>query len=170
MALPSDSSGDQGDGQASIESLRQADTERTWSSYLPGTGAGDRAATHWANRLVAAGGGFFDDPVAATGSFFSVLWTDQTAADTAFTLGGGGIAKGMSWALGPAKQWFRLKGSYSHAMGQKTLLTLSFGASPRHLNKIPTQLGQNINKRFRSLKIPGSSWRTQDAGHIHLKK
>jgi len=99
-----------------------------------------------------------------------VLWTEDTAVDTAITLGGGGITKSISWALGPTKQWFRLKGSYSHVMGQKTSLTLSFGASPRHLNKIPTEVGRSINRWFRGLKIPGSNWRTQDAGHLHLKK
>jgi len=95
MSLPSESAGDQSDDQTSFESLRLADTqntERTWGSYLPGTAAGDRAATYWANRLVASGGGFFDDPVASVGLFFSVLWTDQTAAETAFTLSTAGLS------------------------------------------------------------------------------
>ncbi|KPZ54284.1 FG-GAP-like repeat-containing protein [Pseudoalteromonas sp. P1-25] len=65
------------------------DTERTWGSYLPFTQTGDESAQFWANRLVAAGGGFTDDPVASAGLFFSSLWTPNTAADTSFALFGG---------------------------------------------------------------------------------
>ena len=145
------------------------DTQKEDSIWgIPGTEAGDRAAQYWADIAVKS-----DHPLASLAHVpgaLAVLWTDETAVDTALTLGGGGIAKGVSWALGPAKQWFRLKGSYSHAMGQKTALTLSFGASPKHVHKIPTEIGRSINRWFRSLKIPGSSWRTQDAGHLHIKK
>ena len=142
--------------------------ERTFGSYLPGTEAGDDAAQYWALRVVSSE--WYEDPTARAGLFLSVLWTDQTAGDTLSTLGGGGVARGVSWALGPAKQWFRLKGSYSRSMGQKTVLTLSFGASPKYLNKIPTEVGRGLNKWVRSIKIPGTSWRTLDPGHLHLKK
>jgi hypothetical protein len=60
-------------------------------SHIPGTQAGHNAATYWANRLVASGGGFFDDPVASVGLAFSVLWTEDTAVNTALTLGTAGI-------------------------------------------------------------------------------
>ncbi len=128
---------------------------------MPGTGAGDEAAQYWANRLAAAGGEFTDDPVAAIGLGFSVLWTDQTAADTAFTLAGGGIAKGVSWAMGPAKQWVRLGPSYSRELGQKIQLSIRWGASPagggKYIRQIPSTTMQNVNQWFRQLKLPGSN-------------
>ncbi len=55
-----------------------------------GTEAGDNAAQHWADRVVNSE--WYEDPVARAGLFFSVLWTDETAANTAFTLGTGGLA------------------------------------------------------------------------------
>ncbi|ACE84184.1 carbohydrate binding protein, putative, cbp35B [Cellvibrio japonicus Ueda107] len=78
-------------GSGYSEGDSSAQKERTWGSYLPGTAAGDRAAQYWADRLVANGGGFLDDPIASAGLFFSVLWTDQTAVNTAVTLATGGI-------------------------------------------------------------------------------
>lgn len=67
-----------------------AGNERTWGSYLPGTEAGDRAATYWADRVVSSE--WHEDPAARAGLFFSVLWTDDTAASTALTLGTGGLS------------------------------------------------------------------------------
>ena len=65
-------------------------------SYLPGTQAGDRAAQYWAQRVVDTE--WYEDPTARAGLFFSVLWTEDTAAETAFTLGTGGI--GTAWRAG----------------------------------------------------------------------
>jgi len=63
---------------------------RTWGSYLPGTEAGDSAAQYWASRVVNSE--WYEDPTARAGLFFSVLWTAQTAADTAFTLSTAGLS------------------------------------------------------------------------------
>lgn len=155
-----------------LDDARQ-NTERTWGSYLPGTEAGDSTAQYWSNRLVAAGGDFTDDPVASTGLFFSVLWTDETAASTAFTLSTAGTSSVVSRMAGPLKQWVRLGPSYSQSMGQSVRLSLRWGASPaqggRYLQQIPSNMMRQFNQWLRSLRIPGSSWRTQDPGHLHIK-
>lgn len=146
--------------------------ERTWGSYLPGTEAGDNAAQYWADRVVNSE--WYEDPVARGGLFFSVLWTDETAADTVFTLAGGGVARGVSWAMGPAKQWIRIGSSYSRVAGQRIQLSIRWGASPArggmYIRQIPSTTMQRVNQWFRQLKLPGSSWRTQDPGHLHIKQ
>ncbi|KAF0810948.1 RHS repeat-associated core domain [Alcanivorax sp. S71-1-4] len=79
---------------------------RTLSSHFPGVEAGHNAAQYYSDRLVASGGGFLDDPLASIGLGLSVLWTDQTAASTAFTLGTAGFGsllqglKGLGNATG----------------------------------------------------------------------
>ena len=148
--------------------------ERTWGSYLPGTEAGDNAAQYWADRLVAAGGGFTDDPVASSGLLFSVLWTDGTAANTAFTLGTAGTGSLVKGAAGPLAQWVRFGPSYSKAAGESIELSVRWGASPigggKYIQQIPSTTFQRFNQWLRGKKLPGNSWRTQDAGHLHIKK
>jgi RHS repeat-associated protein len=56
-------------------------------SYLPGTAVGDRSAQYWAGRVIRTD--FYQDPSARVGLFLSVLWTPDTAIDTALTLVGG---------------------------------------------------------------------------------
>jgi RHS repeat-associated protein len=82
---------------------------------------------------------------------------------------GGAVFKGA----GPFQQWFRLKGSYSHTLGAKTALSLSWGASKakngKYVDEITSPMWRRINQWLRELRIPGSSWRTQDPGHFHIK-
>jgi len=154
------------------DSKTDSDDDPTWETYIPGTAAGDSAAQFWADRVVTSE--WYEDPTARAGLFFSVLWTDKTAADTAMTLAGGGIARGMSWAMGPAKQWIRFGPSYSRELGQNIQLSIRWGASPagggKYIKQIPSTTMQRVNQSFRQLKLPGSNWRTQDPGHLHLKK
>ena len=93
------------------------DEERTWGSYLPGTEAGDYAAKYWAERVVNSE--WYEDPTARAGLLFSVLWTDETAASTAFTLGTAGtgaissraidfLTKGYGFKIGRAEFWYKL--------------------------------------------------------------
>ena len=148
--------------------------ERRWGSYLPGAEAGDRAAQYWADRLVAAGGNFTDAPVAATGLLLSVLWTDETAANTAFTLGTAGTGSLIKGAAGPLGQWIRIGPSYSKAAGQNIGLSVRWGASPagggKYIQQIPSPTLQRFNQWLRGLRPPGRDWRTQDSGHLHIKK
>ena len=91
--------------------------KRPLGSYLPFTGAGHDAAQYWADRLVRAGGDVRDDPVAASGLIFAVLWTPETAIDTLLTAGPGAVsatAKAISpvtklAGLGPVSTWLRIK-------------------------------------------------------------
>lgn len=73
-----------------------AQKERTWSSYLPGTEAGDNAAQYWAD--IAVNSDHLLAPLANVPGVFAALWTDETAANTAFTLGTAGT--GGIWAAG----------------------------------------------------------------------
>jgi hypothetical protein len=100
---------------------------RTWGSYVPGTGAAHNAAEYWAAQLAESGGAFFDDPLAATGLFFAVLWTEANAIATAATLSTGGIGSLAKGAMGPMQQWVRIGSSYSHAAGQRITLSLRWG-------------------------------------------
>ncbi|MBK8659365.1 MAG: hypothetical protein IPN22_10995 [Bacteroidetes bacterium] len=68
-------------------------------------------------------------------------------------------------------QWYRNKPSYSFNLQQNTLQSISWGASPKHLDKIGSPSLRNLNMMIRLTKLPpGSMWRTADAGHFHIKK
>lgn len=67
----------------------EAKLERSWGSYLPGTTAGDEAATFYANRVINSS--FAEDPLARVGLGLSVLWTPDTSVETATTLATGGV-------------------------------------------------------------------------------
>ena len=73
-----------------------AQEERTLGSYLPGTEAGDNAAQYWAD--IAVNSGHPLAPLAHVPGVFAALWTDETATNTAFTLGTAGV--GTVWRLG----------------------------------------------------------------------
>lgn len=77
-------------------------------------------------------------------------------------------------AMGPLKQWIRFGPSYSRALGQKMRYSIRWGASPgkngKYIKQIPSTRMQRFNQWIRDLKIPGSSWRTKDAGHLHIRK
>ena len=75
------------------------ETSRTWGSYVPGTYAGDGAAEYWAARHVGTG-----NPLYAVPGLLASLWTPDTAASTAFTLGTAGGASVLRQAAGPLKQ------------------------------------------------------------------
>ncbi|UYZ62540.1 leucine-rich repeat domain-containing protein [Hymenobacter weizhouensis] len=83
------------------------------------------------------------------------------------------FASNASRSIGPLKQWIRLGNSYSQA-GQFSTYSLKWGASMAKKGKYLQQIGspklQQINQRFRNMKIPGKSWRTADPGHFHFKK
>jgi hypothetical protein len=91
--------------------------ERTWSSYLPGTEAGESAALYWADIAVNS-----EHPLAFAAhvpGVFASMWTDQTAVSTAFTLGTAGTGsigsrfvdwfnKGYGFSLGRFSFWYKL--------------------------------------------------------------
>src|SRR5262249_48247866 len=78
----------------------EAGEQRPWGSYLPGTQAGQDATQYYADLVVEGEkeGGFRGGVKQAagwTGGLFAVLWTPDTAVNTAFTLGTAGLG---SWA------------------------------------------------------------------------
>jgi RHS repeat-associated protein len=77
---------------------------------LPGTEAGDEAATYWAERVNAST--FAQDPVSRAGLALSVLWTPDTAPSTAITLGSAGV---FSIAQRAGVVWIR---AYPRAGGE----------------------------------------------------
>ena len=98
--------------------------ERTFGSYLPGTEAGDDAAQYWALRVVSSE--WYEDPTARAGLFFSVLWTDETAVNTALSLGTGGVSAVSHFSrIG----YYRYVGPKSLA-GSKWLLSSTSSAAP----------------------------------------
>jgi hypothetical protein len=148
--------------------------DRTWGSYLPGTKAGENAAEYWSN--IAVNSDHPLSPLAHVPGVFSVLWTDETAGDTAFTLGSAGVGSalnGLKTAMGPLRQWIRFGPSYSANLGQTISLSLRWGASPakggKYVQQIPNPALQRFNQWLRARKFPGESWRTQDPGHLHIK-
>ncbi len=122
---------------------QSGDAERTWGSYLPGTQTGDESAQFWANRLVAAGGGFTDDPVASTGLFFSSLLTPNTAADTSFALFGGELfalgGKAFSYAGSKIIGNAQSTGTLGHATISK-IYTYAYAMNP-NVTKVTMDLG-----------------------------
>ena len=144
----------------------------TWGSYLPGTAAGESAAQFWADISVNSNHPLA--PLAVVPGVISSLWTPDTAVDTTLTLAGGWAAKGAAWAMGPVKQWVRFGESFSYHLGQTTKISIRWGASPigngKYLKQIPSVTMQRFNQWLRGLKLPGSSWRTKDPGHFHIKK
>lgn len=80
-----------------------------------------------------------------------------------------GIAwKGFVRYTGFPKQWFRFGPSYSHTLGEKTYLSLRWGAGANHWKKIASPTLQSWNKSFRTTKLPINSWRAADPGHFHI--
>ncbi|HKO89768.1 MAG TPA: RHS repeat-associated core domain-containing protein, partial [Polyangiaceae bacterium] len=73
---------------------------------------------------------------------------------------------------GPLKQWVRVGSSYSRAGGFPVRLSVRWGASParggRYLQQIGSPRLRAFNQWLRSGRLPGSSWRVQDPGHIHI--
>ncbi len=96
--------------------------------------------------------------------------------DIVYGYAGGGLAVrglGIAWKgfvryTGFPKQWFRFGPSYSHALGEKTNLSLRWGAGANHWKKIGSPTLQNWNKVFRTTKLPINSWRAADPGHFHI--
>jgi hypothetical protein len=135
----SDGSGGKGGANASTSKTE----ERTLSSYLPWTRAGDEAAQFYADRLVAAGGNFTDAPHYATGLFFSALWTPTTAGDTAFNLAGGEVFSLGKMAVGYAGSKIigtaQRTGTFGHAMVTE-LLAYAHALSP-NVQKVTMDLG-----------------------------
>jgi len=145
------------------------ETSRTWGSYVPGTYAGDGAAEYWAARHVGTG-----NPLYAVPGLLASLWTPDTAASTAFTLGTAGGASVLRQAAGPLKQWIRLGPSYSRAGGFSVELSIRWGASPiaggKYVKQIPSPILRRFNQWLRSLQVPVHSWRAADPVHLHLKR
>jgi len=88
------------DADISIDEARRseidAEKNRPFGSYLPGTAAGEEASEFYADQIVEGErqGGFSGFMVQAggyTGGFFSALWTPETATQTTVTLGTAGI-------------------------------------------------------------------------------
>jgi len=68
---------------------------------------------------------------------------------------------------GGFKQWLRLGSSYSREGGFKTF-GLRWGASGKYVNRIGNSFLKKVNLSLRNFKIPISSWRTADPGHLHF--
>jgi hypothetical protein len=118
----------------------------------------------------AAGPAALSGATTMAGSAWGAVNSASTAAYVYVTTQAGQAAAWFTGATGGLYQWFRLKGSYSHHMQQNTSLTLSWGASPKHAWRIGNETLRNINQWFRQLRIPINSWRTNDPGHLHIKK
>ena len=106
--------------------------ERTWGSYLPGTEAGDNAAQYWADIAVKS-----DHPLAPLANVpgvFAALWTDQTATNTAFTLGTAGLGSLLN--LGSK-------------LGSKLFLSETFGITS-------TRFAHSVTGTTGSLNVTGS--------------
>ncbi|WP_213608078.1 hypothetical protein [Pseudoalteromonas sp.] len=104
---------------------------------------GGESAQFWANRLVDAGGGFTDDPVASTGLFFSVLWTPNTAADTSFALLGGEFfalgGKAFSYASSKIIGTAQSTGTLGHAT-LSNIYAYAYSMNPR-VTRVTMDLG-----------------------------
>lgn len=114
------------------ENHRAQKEERTWGSYLPGTEAGDNAAQYWADIAVKS-----DHPLAPLANVpgvFAALWTDQTATNTAFTLGTAGL--GSLPNLGSK-------------LGSKLFLSETFGITS-------TRFAHSVTGATGSLNVTGS--------------
>jgi RHS repeat-associated protein len=144
-----DNNGSTNDESVMDELQEASELEPTWSSYLPGTEAGDNALDYWAAQYVASGDNYFDKAMAGTGMAFSSLWTKNTAANVGFTLGTAGI--GSLPQLGP-----------------KLFLSTNFGiTSTRFANSVTGVHGTwNITGSF--LKI-GWSGVTRNGGGMMIR-
>ncbi|MFC2027120.1 RHS repeat-associated core domain-containing protein [Chloroflexota bacterium] len=80
------------------------------------------------------------------------------------------VSQSIKTAVGPRKNWVRYKESYSRKGGFYTERSLSWGASPVYASLIGNPLLRWFNQVLRNFKLPGSSWRVQDAGHFHVEK
>ncbi|MEM9101596.1 MAG: RHS repeat-associated core domain-containing protein [Pseudomonadota bacterium] len=112
---------------------RRQEAERTWSSYLPGTEAGDRAAQYWADIAVNS-----DHPLASLAhvpGVFAALWTEETAINTAFTLSTAGLGTIPS---------------FGSNLGSKLFLSETFGiTSLRFANSVTGTAGTlNVTGNF----------------------
>jgi len=100
--------------------------------------------------------------------------TADFATETAIggALGAGGQI--LRNEAGPLKQWIRIGRSYSKNLGQDISMSIRWGASPanggKYLNQIPNSYFRNLNQWLRGKAIPGFGWRSDDAGHFHLRR
>ena len=142
-------------------------------AYSASTRWGEKLAQASADRLVRAGGGIADDPLAAAGLVVSSLWTPETAPRTAVALSYAASGGSAAFIRGSV-QWIRFGASYRNVYGKgfvmlgnkvRTGFSIKFGAAIPHLNKVPRYL-QGLNKWLRARRIPG----TKEAGHIHIIK
>jgi hypothetical protein len=90
------------------------------------------------------------------------------ARDSLLTAAGAGGAKALGSATGGVKQWVRVGPSYSHAAGQKTALSVRWGASPKYANKIGNAWLRSVNQSLRQTRIPLPGPRFADPGHAHI--
>ena len=108
----------------------------------PGTEVGDSAVKYWVD--IAVNSDHPLAPLAHVPGIFAVLWTDETAANTVFTLGTAGTGSVLKGAMGPLKQWVRVGPSYSKALGQNISLSIRWGASPArngmYVRQIPSAI------------------------------
>ena len=143
--------------------------------------AGYHASTRWgenlaqasADRLVRAGGGIADDPLAAAVGLVASLWTPETAPRTMIALS---YAASGPALLRNSYQWVRFGSSYSRATGP-TGFSIKLGAGKAkywrdgqrivkdYAETIP-RIMRGLNRSLRNLKLPGIS----DKGHIHIIK
>ncbi|WKD51030.1 hypothetical protein [Microbulbifer spongiae] len=117
-----------------------AQKERTWGSYLPGVEAGDLAAQYWADIAVSSG-----HPLAFLAhvpGVFAALWTDQTAATTAVTLGTAGLGS---------------LPSVGSKLGQKLFLSETFGITSTRLSYSVTGVSGSFNVTGSLFKVGWSS-------------
>ncbi|MGV6811525.1 MAG: hypothetical protein ACWA47_04705, partial [Brevirhabdus sp.] len=92
-------------------------------------------------------------------------WAKDTAS--AATSAAKNAAAAANNALKP---WIRVKSSYSKALGQRTF-SITWGSNTHYRNKqIGSAFLREVNRILRNTRLPGSSWRTIDRGHLHLWK
>lgn len=78
-----------------------------------------------------------------------------------------GAYNALKVAIGPLKNWIRIGNSYSKSAGIQTK-AIRWGTNKHYRQQIGSTILRNVNEGLHNMRIPLRSWRTQDAGHLHL--
>lgn len=99
-----------------------------------------------------------------------VIAAADSASTSAYVYATTHIGPWVAGATGGLYQWLRFGPSYSRELQQPMSYSIRWGASPRFAYRIGNDWLRSLNQWVRQLKIPIDSWRTNDPGHLHLKK
>ena len=79
----------------------------------------------------------------------------------------GNIYRVIGEAIGPLGNWLRVGNSFSKTSGFQTK-AIRWGGNRHYREQIGSTTLRNLNESLHNTRIPIKSWRTQDAGHLHL--